>query len=77
MLAKAIARESGAAFINVRVANLQSKWFGDANKLVTAVFTLAWKGWPGLRLIIYRMRLRSFLLTLSYCLCSSTGNYFY
>eukprot|EP00958_Prasinococcus_capsulatus_P024431 scaffold3815_cov355-Prasinococcus_capsulatus_cf.AAC.9 len=44
MMAKAIAKESGAVFINVRVANLQSKWFGDANKLVTAVFTLAWKG---------------------------------
>ena len=43
MMAKAIAKESGAVFINVRIANLQSKWFGDANKLVTAVFTLAWK----------------------------------
>jgi SpoVK/Ycf46/Vps4 family AAA+-type ATPase len=33
LLAKAIAKESGAVFINVRIANLMSKWFGDAQKL--------------------------------------------
>ena len=33
MLAKAIVRESGAVFINVRISNLKSKWFGDAQKL--------------------------------------------
>jgi hypothetical protein len=33
MLAKAIVRDSGAVFINVRVSNLMSKWFGDAQKL--------------------------------------------
>jgi ATPase family AAA domain-containing protein 1 len=48
MLAKALAAEAGAAFINVRASTLQSKWFGDTNKLVTAVFTLAYKLQPAI-----------------------------
>lgn len=58
LLAKAIARESGAVFINVRVANLMSKWFGDSQKLVTAVFTLAQKLQPA---IIFLDEVDSFL----------------
>lgn len=43
MLAKALARESGACFINLHISTLTAKWYGDSNKLVNAVFTLARK----------------------------------
>ncbi|KMZ74415.1 hypothetical protein ZOSMA_129G00070 [Zostera marina] len=43
MLAKAIANEAGASFINVSMSTIASKWFGEDEKNVRALFTLAAK----------------------------------
>ncbi|KAG4397882.1 hypothetical protein GLYMA_10G229400v4 [Glycine max] len=46
MLAKAIANEAGASFINVSISNITSKWFGEDEKNVRALFSLAAKVAP-------------------------------
>ncbi|KAG7672074.1 putative Outer mitochondrial transmembrane helix translocase [Nannochloris sp. 'desiccata'] len=46
MLAKALARECGASFINIKASTILSKWYGDTNKLINAVWTLAYKVQP-------------------------------
>ncbi|CAH9054694.1 unnamed protein product [Cuscuta epithymum] len=43
MLAKAVATEAGANFINICMSSITSKWFGEAEKYVKAVFSLASK----------------------------------
>ncbi|CAM8973302.1 unnamed protein product [Rhodiola kirilowii] len=43
MLAKAVATEAGANFINISMSGITSKWFGEGEKYVKAVFTLASK----------------------------------
>ncbi|XP_071687022.1 uncharacterized protein [Rutidosis leptorrhynchoides] len=46
MMAKAIANESGASFINVSMSTITSKWFGEDEKNVRGLFTLAAKVSP-------------------------------
>ena len=43
---QALAKQSGVNFINVKPSMLQSKWFGDTQKLVQATFSLAAKLQP-------------------------------
>lgn len=43
MMAKAIASTCSATFINIRLSTLQNKWFGESQKLIRAVFSLAYK----------------------------------
>uniref|UniRef100_A0ACD5YM95 Uncharacterized protein n=1 Tax=Avena sativa TaxID=4498 RepID=A0ACD5YM95_AVESA len=43
MLAKAVATEAGANFINISMSSISSKWFGEGEKYVKAVFSLASK----------------------------------
>ncbi|KAJ1284389.1 hypothetical protein BS78_03G200000 [Paspalum vaginatum] len=43
MLAKAIANEAGASFMNISMSTIVSKWYGETEKSIRALFSLAAK----------------------------------
>lgn len=56
MIGKCIAAQSNSKFFSVSAANLQSKWIGEGEKLVKALFAVAEVYQPSVRLIRLRKR---------------------
>ncbi|XP_062597512.1 outer mitochondrial transmembrane helix translocase-like [Saccostrea cucullata] len=58
MVAKAIAKDAGARFINFKISSMVDKWYGESQKRAEAVFSLAMKLQPA---IIFIDEIDSFL----------------
>jgi SpoVK/Ycf46/Vps4 family AAA+-type ATPase len=63
MIAKATAKATGARFLNLQVASLTDKWYGETQKRTEAVFSLAQKLQP---IIIFIDEIDSFLRSRAY-----------